>query len=212
MRTLAELNDAEVGHLEVLDGERVALLGGSGSGKTLIIKRMLGLRGGALRRRGSPLADRCAYVPQSDGVFLDATIRENVTRPSAHLPAVPEDEARDYLDLVGLAARMDVPVAGLSIADRRRVALARALSRRRPLLIIDGDLDPTVQTLLPDLLVTVPHVRSLLFTSCAVDARVTRADRVALVHDTRVVVQGPLASLRESRNPEVRACLTWVDP
>lgn len=212
MRTLAELHDAEIGHLEVLDGERVALLGGSGSGKTLVIKRMLGLQGGALRRRGSPLADRCAYVPQSDGVFLDASVRENVSRPSAHLPAVPEAEARDYLDLVGLAERMDVAVSELSIADRRRVALARALSRGRPLLIIDGDLDPTIQTLLPDVLATIPHVRSLLFTSCAVDARVIRADRVALVHDNRVLLQGGLPALRESRNPEVRACLTWVDP
>ena len=209
---LADLQDVEVGSLEVLDGERVALLGGSGSGKTVVIKRLLGLRGGPTRRRGSPMSDRCAYVPQSDGVFLDSTVLENVMQPSAHVPSVPETEARDYLDLVGMSSRLTFPVAGLSIADRRRVALARALSRRRPLLVVDGGLDPTIGALLPDLLETIPHVRSVLFTSCVVDSAVRRADRVALVDGCRVLVQDTLPALRGSMDPDVRAALAWVAP
>ncbi|GAA4115865.1 ATP-binding cassette domain-containing protein [Nocardioides fonticola] len=212
MVRLAALDDVELGALEILDGERVALLGGSGSGKTVIIKRLLGLQGGPMRRRGSPLSDRCAYVPQSDGVFLDASVLENVTQPSVHVPSVPESEARDYLDLVGLSSRITFPVAGLSIADRRRVALARALSRRRPLLVIDGILDPTIGALLPDLLETIPHVRSLLFTSCVIDSAVGRADRVALVDGCHVLAQDTLIALRASMDPDVRAALTWVAP
>jgi|GEM_PF-2169890 len=210
MSKLAELHDKETGSLEVLDNEHVVLLGPSGSGKTVIIKRLLGVHGNPLRRRGSPLSDRCAYVPQSDGVFLDATVLDNVTHPSAHAPSVPEQQARDYLDLVGLSERTAAQTAALSISDRRRVSLARALSRGKPLLVIDGDLDPTIGALLTDVIDTIPHVRSLLLTSCVADARVARADRVALVHGGRVLAQDTVAALRQAVDPDIRSVLTWV--
>lgn len=212
IQRLAELHDESSGSLEILDGERVILLGASGSGKTVIVKRLLGLSGHLTRRRGSPLAKTCAYVPQTDGVFLDATVLENVTRPSARVTPVPRHDALDFLDLVGVSALAARQSSDLSPAERRRVALARALSRRRPLLVIDGDLDPTIGALLPDLLNTIPHLRSLLTTSCVADKRVWRADRVALVNEGRVLAQEPMESVVSFTDADIRAALAWVTP
>lgn len=209
---LLELDDTALGAFTLDDGERGVLLGRSGAGKTVVIKRMLGLGGPVSKRRGSPLAERCAYVPQTDGVFLDLTALENVARPIAGLRNPSIERALNWLDLVGMTRFSELPVHQLNSAERRRIALARALSRERPLLIVDGPLDPIITQMLPDLLATVPHVCSVLTTSCEADAAVWESDRVGVVEGCRILASGTMADVTEDRDPDVRAALSWTMP
>ena len=217
---LLELDDPVRGRLVVGTGQTVVMLGPSGAGKTRLIRALLGLdesgpeavlsvRG--RRARPRELAALVGWVPEGDGVFLSDSIWDNVAHPAG---AAPNDRvlARDALDLVGLAERAREPVANLPRRGRRRVALARALASRRPLLVVDGELDPTLWALLPGVVEQAPGVESVLLATATAGDRAWEADTVALVSGERLVAQAPLADLVDSTDPEVRAVLSWVSP
>lgn len=215
MNPLLALESEDVGGLQIFDGQRVVLLGPSGAGKTHVLRCLVGLvAGGRVRRSGRAASTKdvramIGWVPEGDGVFLDHTVLKNVAAPP-HAARVPEDVARDALDLVALAARATEPVARLSRAERRRVALARAIASRRPVLVVDGDLDPTLAPLLPLVLEQAPHLRAVLTAGCQADDWAWAADSVALVAEGRVVAQAPLAELACRQDADVKGVLTWV--
>ena len=157
------------------------------------------------------MAAAIGWVPELGGVFADLSVLDNVTRPP-FVPAVAEDLALDALDLLGLGARLQDSAGALSTGERRRVALARAIARRAPLLVIDGNLDATLAPLLPAILNVLPHVRGVLTAGCTADEWAWRADAVVLVDDARAVCQAPLGELIDSRDPSVRSVITWVMP
>ncbi|HET9770145.1 MAG TPA: hypothetical protein VFS16_04595, partial [Acidimicrobiia bacterium] len=96
--------------------------------------------------------------------------------------------------------------------ERRRVALARARASRRPLLVIDGELDPVLWALLPGVLEQAPGVESALLATAIAGERAWVADTVVLMSGERLVAQAPLAELVDSTDPEIRAVLAWVSP
>jgi ABC-type multidrug transport system ATPase subunit len=217
---LLELDDPVRGRLVIGRGQTVVLLGPSGAGKTRLIRALLGLEGSGpeavLSVRGRParprdLAALVGWVPEGDGVFLSDSVWDNVARPPGVAPHDPV-LARDALDLVGLAGRAREPVANLPRQGRRRVALARALASRRPLLFIDGELDPTVWALFPGVLEQGRGVEAALLATATAGERAWGADTVALVSGERLVAQAPLAELVGSTDPEVRSVLAWVSP
>lgn len=215
MNPLLELESEDVGGLQVRDGKRVVLLGPSGAGKTRVLRCLVGLvAGGRVRMSGRVATPRdvratIGWVPEGGGVFLDHTVLRNVGAPP-HADRVDEDVALDALDLVALAARAADPVGRLSRAERRRVALARAIASRRPVLVVDGDLDPTLAPLLPLVLEQAPHLRAVLTTGCQADDWAWAADSVALVAEGRVIAQAPLAELACRQDAQVKGVLTWV--
>ena len=217
---LLELHDPHRGHLVVRRGETVVLLGPSGAGKTALIRTLLGLEGKGsepvLAVRGRPARPRqvaalVGWVPEGDGVFLSDTVWGNV----AHPPSAPPNDtglARDALDLVGLAARAREPVANLPRQGRRRVALARALASRRPLLVVDGELDPVLWALFPGVIEQAAGVEAALLATATAGERAWAAHSVALVAGGRLVAQGPLAELFDSTDSAVHSVLAWVTP
>jgi ABC-type multidrug transport system ATPase subunit len=217
---LLELDDPVRGRLVIGLGETVVLLGPSGAGKTRLIRALLGLEESrpepSLWIWGRPartreLAALVGWVPEGDGVFLSDSVWDNVARPPGIEPR-PKELARDALDLVGLADRAREPVANLPRPGRRRVALARALASGRPLLIVDGELDPTLWALLPGVLEQAPGVEAVLLATATAGERAWGADTVALVAGERLVAQAPLADLVDSTDPDVRSVLAWVRP
>ncbi|MBW2230703.1 MAG: ABC transporter ATP-binding protein [Deltaproteobacteria bacterium] len=152
--------------LEVRDGEVVAILGPSGSGKTTLLGLLAGLdqpSEGSVRLEGQCLAElnedaraalraECVgFVFQSFQLLSTLTALENVLVPLELLPrqralsaAAAERRARELLERVGLAARLDHYPAQLSGGEQQRVGIARAFANEPRVLFADeptGNLD-----------------------------------------------------------------------
>ena len=148
--------------LAVRPGEIVALLGPSGSGKSTLLQAVGLLEGGfegSIRLLGSEAAsldddgrtalrrDALGFVYQFHHLLPDFDARENVVLPQiihgADMDAA-RSRAEELLGTLGLAARLDHRPSKLSGGEQQRVAVARALANRPPLVLADeptGNLD-----------------------------------------------------------------------
>ena len=191
----------------VAPGERVAVVGPSGSGKSTLIAVAAGLERptrGQVRLLGQDLArldedgraklrrGRVSLVFQAFHLLPNMTALENVAAP-LEIAGKPGASrlAREWLDRVGLAARLTHYPHQLSGGEQQRVALARALAARPTLLFADeptGNLD----------LANAQHVAELIFTLVAEsgaalvvvthdESLAARADRIVRMADGRVV-------------------------
>ncbi len=134
--------------LEARAGEVLGVLGPSGAGKSTLFRVLVGEsppQAGRVMLAGEdvtgwPLWRRAragvGYVPQGPSVLWDLTVRENLVayRRVARLPPSPPDEAAAR---VGLGGRLDVRAGELSGGERRRLEVARAVTRSPRLLVCD---------------------------------------------------------------------------
>ncbi|MGH7437449.1 MAG: ATP-binding cassette domain-containing protein, partial [Polyangiaceae bacterium] len=134
--------------IDAVPGEVLGVLGPSGAGKSTLFRVLVGE---ARADAGSVVVDgedmtawplwrrarsRIGYVPQGPSVLWDMSVRSNLVeyRRIARLdPADPMELA----ERVGLAQRLDVPAAELSAGERRRLEVARALTRPPRVLVCD---------------------------------------------------------------------------
>lgn len=139
--------------VSVNPGEAVALLGGNGSGKTTLVRTLLGMlphQEGSVRLFGEPVEgfrdwSQVGYVPQHSSISVsNATVREIASagrlphrKPFQWLSRADRQVVRDSLDLVGLSDRSEWPFRALSGGQKQRVLIARALSSKPRLLIMD---------------------------------------------------------------------------
>ncbi|WP_461536477.1 ABC transporter ATP-binding protein [Spongorhabdus nitratireducens] len=136
-------------------GQWTCLLGGSGVGKTTLLRMIAGLtRQKNINTRGEiccgdnqPLTGRIAWMSQQDSLLPWATVLDNVTTGiqlrsnrlfrKAKLSADQKDRALSILERVGLAAKANELPQNLSGGQRQRVALARTLMEDRPVVLMD---------------------------------------------------------------------------
>jgi len=192
--------------LEVNAGERVAVVGPSGSGKSSLIAVGAGLEeptAGTVRLFGQDLArlnedgrarlrrGRAALVFQSFHLLPNMTAEENVATPleiAGTRDAIAT--ARDWLGRVGLAGRLTHYPHQLSGGEQQRVALARALAARPALLFADeptGNLDGATATSVADLMFNlVAEVGAALVMVTHDPSLATRADRIVRMTDGRI--------------------------
>jgi NitT/TauT family transport system ATP-binding protein len=119
----------------VAPGERVAVVGPSGSGRSTVLRAAAGLVRGVA---GSP--ERVAYVFQDGGVVSTATILANLTLPmifAGVTASQAEARARATLDATGLGALGDELASGLTASVRQRVQLARAVALGARLYVVE---------------------------------------------------------------------------
>jgi ABC-type lipoprotein export system ATPase subunit len=164
-------------------GETIAITGVSGSGKSTLLHLLGGLDSpdhGVISLAGSDIGrlsprslaayrqNRIAYVFQSHNLLLDLSAIENVALPlwiARHSKAAAVDKARELLQELGLAGRVDFPVAQLSGGEQQRVAIARALIGNPKLLLADeptGNLDASMSEEISKLVVAQTRLRGAI--------------------------------------------------
>jgi ABC-2 type transport system ATP-binding protein len=129
-------------------GELIGLLGPSGSGKSTLMRSLLGVQAitsGSARilnyKAGSPpLRGRLGYMAQRAAIYLDLSVKENISYFSGILGQAPSEITR-VLDVVALTSFADRLVSSLSGGEQTRVSLAVSLLGSPPILILD---EPTV--------------------------------------------------------------------
>ena len=199
-------------NLSVQRGEVLSLVGGSGTGKTVLLRQMLGLETpsrGEIRVLGEPparlgergAASRVGMLFQHGALFSAFSVLDNIAFPLRELKTLPPDLIRDAalvkLQMVGLgpehATKMPSDLSGGMI---KRVALARALIMDPPLLLLDeptAGLDPDssdsfvtlLRSLHRDLGLTVVMVTHDL------DTLFELSTRIAVLADRKVIVNAP---------------------
>lgn len=196
---------------EVPEGGVFGFLGPNGSGKTTTIRCLLGLQrasAGSVRLMGR---DVPAALPQSlrevgaivEGPALFPTLsgRENL-RQLAAIDRIPLQRVDAVLDEVGLGARAGQSVRKYSLGMRQRLALAAALLKDPPLLILDepaNGLDPAGTRQVRELLRRLASEGRTVFVSSHQLAEVEQVcDRVAILRRGRAVAVGSVAEVLES--------------
>ena len=218
------LRDAGIGYddvpivahvdLTVRHGEAVAVLGSNGSGKTTLARGLLGLAtvlGGDVEVLGAPVGrlrdrGRIGYVPQRHTVSgaVPATVREVVAvgrlaRRGLYRRLGPADRVAvgEAVAAVGLADRMEEPVASLSGGQQRRVLVARALAAQPELLIMDeptAGVDAASQQALAEVLARVSAAgTTLLVVTHETGPLAEVLTRAVVVDQGRISYDGPLA-------------------
>lgn len=213
--------------MAVQDGETVAILGPSGSGKSVLLKHVVrllrpdsgsvevddvqvqALDGGGLEE----LRRRIGYVFQFAALFDSMTIAENAGMGLRQLPDwTPRqirERARECLSLVGLRGMEDRYPAELSGGQRKRAGVARAIAASPKYLLYDEPttgLDPVTTTGIDRLIMRMRDelgVTGLVVTHDMTSA-MRIADRIALLHDGRAVFTGAPDDVRASRDPVLR--------
>jgi phospholipid/cholesterol/gamma-HCH transport system ATP-binding protein len=219
-------------NLEVQEGETMALLGPSGTGKSVLLKHIIGLirpdagevivdgqNVAALGRKElSALRGTIGYVFQNGALFDSMNVYENIrlglTKPEEFgNKDVAEARVAECLRLVNLVPEtLKKMPAELSGGMKKRVGIARAIAGRPKYLLYDeptSGLDPVNSDIIDALikrLDTELGVTSIMVTHDVRGAFRT-ADRIALLTAGKVVAVGTPAEFRESTVPEVRAFL-----
>jgi phospholipid/cholesterol/gamma-HCH transport system ATP-binding protein len=220
--------------LRVSDGKVMALIGGSGSGKSVLLKHIAGLvradRGrivldgkdmGSIKSRDlAALRSKIGFLFQGGALFDSMTVLENVAFPlheRTKLSAdVVERRAVEELDHVGLSGSEYKYPSQLSGGMIKRAALARALITDPQIMLFDEPttgLDPV--TGLSILRLIDACRRRLSFTGIIVTHEIPRVfdfvDSVALIKDGVVYKQGGTEAFLASEDPVVRAFLGTLD-
>ncbi len=207
--------------LEVLDGETLSLIGFSGSGKSVILKHMVGLLrpdSGDVIVDGQNLSEldvgelnelrrEIGYVFQFAALFDSMNIADNVAMGLRRMPGMYDEEimarVRECLALVDLEGIEDRYPSELSGGMVKRAGLARAIATRPTYLLYDEPttgLDPVTVTVIDRLIVRMKE--ELGVTGIVVTHDIKSAfrisDRIVMLHEGRIRTSGTVDEIKES--------------
>jgi len=218
--------------LDVLRGEILGVVGGSGTGKSVLMRSIIGLQrpeAGEVEVFGEPMIDRdegeaeairrrWGVLFQGGALFSTLTVAENVEVPlREYYPQLGEellDEIASYkIVMSGLPADAAPKYPSeLSGGMRKRVGIARALAQEPEMLLFDeptAGLDPTNSRMVADLIVQLRGgvCDTAVVVTHDVELTKTVADRVAILIDGRFAALGPRDEVLASTEPAVQAFL-----
>jgi len=194
--------------LAIQPGEIVALLGPSGSGKSTLLQAVGLLEGGfegSIRLQGEEAAelndegrtrlrrDLLGFVYQFHHLLPEFNAVENVVLPQLVRGAEPQparERAQQLLGALGLSERLDHRPSKLSGGEQQRVAVARALANKPPLILADeptGNLDEhTASAVLGEFLALVRGEGSAALVATHNERLAAKMDRIARLHEGRL--------------------------
>jgi phospholipid/cholesterol/gamma-HCH transport system ATP-binding protein len=219
--------------LRILEGETFTILGGSGSGKSVCLKHMIGLLkpdSGRVRVFGEDITDwpeyrlvevrkACSMIFQSAALFDSLSVYENVAYPLREHMRWREDRVAarvgECLEAVGLAGVESKMPAELSGGMRKRVGVARGIALEPRVILYDEPttgLDPANQRRIGELIRSLQErlrVTSVVVTH-ELELCFAVSDRVALLKGGRIAACGTAEEMRRSEHPDVRDFLDGV--
>jgi len=211
-------------NLEVIPGERRAILGPNGAGKTTLFNVVAGdlpPTSGSVELLGSDVSDLparkraklgLARSYQQSRLFLGLTVEDNIFlaivgvrgghfRPVVlrRMDAELRARAREAAQWVAIDGKLDEVVGELSHGEHRQVALAMALAARPSLLMLDepaSGLSRGERQLLSELLLALDRDITLILIEHDMDIALRVAERVTMMHEGRVIVEGTPEEIR----------------
>jgi phospholipid/cholesterol/gamma-HCH transport system ATP-binding protein len=238
---VVELRDVRLSFDEkqVLDGvslrveplDRLVIMGQSGSGKSTILRLILGILQpdkGAIffrqfeidrlsHRKLQQVRRRIGMVYQYSALLSSRTVATNVALPLEELTRKSAGEidriVDEKLDLVGMKDAKHLMPSELSGGMRKRVSLARALVMEPELILFDeptAGLDPVISSVIDELLISLPEkskVTSIIVTH-EMDSAFRIGTRMAMLYQGKIIEESPPDQFRYSSNPVVQQFLS----
>jgi phospholipid/cholesterol/gamma-HCH transport system ATP-binding protein len=215
--------------LEIEQGETITIIGGSGTGKSVLLKCLIGLMypdAGHILFEGSDVTTlgelelravrkKVAMVFQGAALFDSLSVGENIAYPlRENMRELSEDEIRarvaKKLELVNLPGIEQMKPSDLSGGMRKRVGLARAIATDPEVILWDEPttgLDPISTRIIDELIISMK--KTLGCTSLVVthdmDSAFRVSDRMAMLARRKIVASGTVSQMKASKNPDVRA-------
>jgi len=217
--------------LTVNRGETLAILGRSGTGKSVLLRMIIGLQKpdlGAVRIHGeditglsldqlSEIREKMGFLFQQAALYDSLTVEQNVAFPlQHHRRAMPASEQRDLvkqlLAEVGMVGRLDKMPSDISGGMQKRVGLARALALDPDILLLDeptAGLDPISSAEIDELILKLQaeHRMASIVVTHDLSSAKTIAGRVILLNQGKVTAEGTFQELQRSDDPFVREFL-----
>lgn len=222
-------------NLEIPAGQRVVIVGGSGSGKSVLLKHLVGLikpdRGRILidgtdiahmsERALNPFRQRFGMIFQTGGLLQSMTVGENVALAMAELTHEKRGDmlrkVTEKLAEVGLEGREDQMPGTLSGGQRKRAAIARALTMETECFLFDeptAGLDPPMAQTVDEIVLQVN--RDIGATTIVVTHDLVSvfevADVVHMLHEGQIIVSATPDEFRASQDERVRRFLAREIP
>jgi len=218
-------------NLEIEEGETITIIGGSGCGKSVLLKHIVGLMkpeigeievdGQEITRLGmeelAEVQKKFGMLFQGAALFDSLTVGENISFGLRMLTDLDEKEIRrrvsEKLSLIGLEGIEQLMPAELSGGMKKRVALARAIATNPKYILYDEPstgLDPIMADVINNLILDLQE--KLKITSIAVTHDMVTAykvsDRIAMLYEGRIEEIGTPEEIRETKNSVVRQFIT----
>jgi len=209
--------------LTVTNGETLAVLGRSGTGKSVLLKLIIGLQqpgSGSILIHGqeithipldemNELRKKMGFLFQHAALYDSLTVEQNVAFPLKRHTKMTESEqgarVKELLASVGMEGDLQKMPSDLSGGMQKRVGLARALALDPTILLLDeptAGLDPITSAEIDELILKLQeeHDMASIVVTHDLHSAKTIADRIALLHEGRVLIEGTFAELEKSDN------------
>ena len=212
--------------LKVARGETLTVLGRSGTGKSVMLKLLIGLQrpdSGEIAINGEEITmmqldelnrirKRVGFLFQNAALYDSLTVEENVAFPLRRHTEMTDGERRDrvceLLSRVGMDEAREKMPADLSGGMKKRVGLARALALDPEIMLLDeptAGLDPIAASEINELIRELQRERNISSIVVTHDMRSVErvADRVAMINEGNILIEGTLEDLKRSDDPIV---------
>jgi phospholipid/cholesterol/gamma-HCH transport system ATP-binding protein len=209
--------------LRAAKGETVAVLGRSGTGKSVLLKLIVGLQppdGGSIQIAGQEITNldaaqlneirkRIGFLFQQAALYDSLTVEENVAFPLARHTGMSgterKDRVRQLLGNVGMDQDLTKMPSQLSGGMQKRVGLARALALDPEILLFDeptAGLDPITASEIGRLIQELKARRKMTAVVVTHDLRGAKsfADRLVLIHEGKILAEGTFSDLEKSKD------------